>query len=346
MRRMLIMLLVGAVLLSSIPAAVNAADNQVTGQAKGGNTLPTITSVTLVEDGTDNEVIAMTPGNPYRIKVEAGDINTVNDIQSIDFYVYHTSQGASWDADQNAIFKWTKGSPSTWSMENGGASTTWEIVTGDCIEPSDFSATTGTWYLKFKPGYLAQQTASQDWFCSAKVYDENPAGASGAWATGSTMAAYAAVSFSQGTVTLGDPVNGISPGGTGYVTDPASTYLTVKTTTNAQYALAVKSDKKWTNGSYPDITLAEGTGVPGGSGKFNLFLDDEEQGNPGQPKTPQAVEDTNVTVAGYATMPRVTTAPNTPEGTADADMYMGLSFSLSGIYEVTYSGTMTFTVTN
>ena len=178
------------------------------------------------------------------------------------------------------------------------------------------------------------------------MYDENPAGASGVWATGATMGAYSAVSFSQATVTLGNAVDGIEPGQTGYITDPVSTYLTVRTTTNAQYALGVLSDHEWANGSHPDIVLAEGTGVPAGSGEFNLTIDNEQQGLPGKPKTPQAVEDTNVTIAGFETKPRVSTPHSTSEGTADANMYMGLTFSASGIYEVTYSGQITLTVTN
>jgi hypothetical protein len=346
MRKVLIIVLVAALLLSAIPAAVYAADNQVTGQGKGGNTLPSVTSVTLVNAGDDGVVAAMTPGSPYRVKVVAGDVNTIADITYIEFFVYHTSQDANWDADENAIFKWTKGAPSTWSMENGSATTTWEIVTIDCIEPGDFGTTTGTWYLKFKPGHLAQQDDTQNWKCSVKVYDEKPAGATGAWATGATMGAYSAVSFSQATITLGNAVDGIEPGQTGYITDPVSTYLTVMTTTNDEYALGVMSSNAWSDGSHPDIILAEGTGVPGGSGQFNLTIDNEQQGFPGQPKSLQAVEDTNVTIDGFETKPRVTTPQSTSEGTADADMYMGLTFSASGIFEVMYSGQITFTVTN
>ena len=133
MKKVLTILLVGALLMSSIPAVVFAASGGVTGSGKGGNTAPTIEAITLVTSSDDTEVTAMTPLTAYRVKVTAGDINTIDDIEYIIFKVYHTSAGATWDADENAIFKWDKSTG--WSMENGGASTTWEIVTIDCIEP-------------------------------------------------------------------------------------------------------------------------------------------------------------------------------------------------------------------
>lgn len=105
MRRVLTIVLVAALLLSTIPAVVHAASGGVSGQAKGGNTAPTIEEILLVEQGDDTVVTAMTPLSTYRIKVTAGDINTVDDIEEIIFKVYWTSADANWDADENAIYK-------------------------------------------------------------------------------------------------------------------------------------------------------------------------------------------------------------------------------------------------
>ena len=343
MKKVLTILLVGALLMSTIPAVVFAASGGVTGSGKGGNTAPTIEAITLVTASDDTEVTAMTPLTAYRVKVTAGDINTIDDIEYIIFKVYHTSAGASWDADENAIFKWDKSAG--WTMENGAATTTWEIVTIDCVEPAVFSGTTGDWYLKFKPGKLAQADAVANWFCDATAYDENKNG-NDAWATGSTMAAYAAVTFDSATITLGDATAGIEPGSTGYITDPVTNELTVKVTTNQTYALGVQSDATWDDGGSNSITLAEGTGVPAGSGEFNLEIDNEELGDPGEPKTPAAITSTNVTIVGFEAKTRVSTGQGAAESTNDADMYMAMSLSLTGIQEVTYSGTITFTVTN
>ena len=83
-----------------------------------------------------------------------------------------------------------------------------------------------------------------------------------------------------------------------------------------------------------------------GSGEFSLEIDNEELGNPGEPKTPQAVTASDVTITGFAVQTRVTTGQGSAEATNDADMYMALTFAAADILEVTYSGTITFTVTN
>ena len=120
----------------------------------------------------------------------------------------------------------------------------------------------------------------------------------------------------------------------------------MQVTTNDSYALGVQSDATWDDGGSNSITLAEGTGIPAGSGEFNLEIDNEESGAPGQPATGAAVTSSNVTILGFETKPRVSTTETAAEGTSDADMYMAMSLSLAGIQEVTYSGTITFTVTN
>lgn len=86
--------------------------------------------------------------------------------------------------------------------------------------------------------------------------------------------------------------------------------------------------------------------MPASSGQFSLDIDDQELGNPGEPKTPQGVTTSNVTITGLGTQGRTETIDNGDEGTSDKELYMALSFALDGIDEVTYSGTITFTVTN
>ena len=347
MKRVLTILLVGALVLSTIPAVVYAASGGVSGQAKGGNTAPTIEEVLLVEQADDTVVTAMTPLSTYRIKVTAGDINTVNDIEYIIFKVYHTSAGANWDAD--AIFMWDKdggaGLADRFTVENGAAATTWEVVAIDCDEPASYAGTTGVWYLDFKPGKLAQADAVAKWFVSATAYDENKSG-TGAWVAGSTMGAYAAVAFDTATITLGDATAGIEPGATGYITTPPSNNVTVKITTNKQYALGVQTEATWDDGGSNTITLDPAGPGDLGSEEFALGIDNEQLGDPGEPKTPLPVTASNATITGFSVQTRVTTGVNASEGTNDAPMYMALTFAAAGIQEVTYSGDITFTVTN
>ncbi len=108
MKKLITTLVILALLLGLVPAVVYAADGTVTAQGKGGNTAPTVTFVDFVQVGSDTQVTAMTPLTEYRVKVTAGDVNTINDIQTIEFHVYYTADGSQWDADSCAIFKWTK----------------------------------------------------------------------------------------------------------------------------------------------------------------------------------------------------------------------------------------------
>ena len=110
MRKLITTLVIAALLLTLSSTSVYAASGGVTAQGKGGNTAPTVDGVWVVETGSDTGVTAMSPLAEYRVKVTVGDINTINDIQDIEFHVYHTSDGAQsastkWDADEVAIFK-------------------------------------------------------------------------------------------------------------------------------------------------------------------------------------------------------------------------------------------------
>ena len=344
MTKLISVIIIVALLLSLAPATVYAAQGGVSGQAKGGNTAPTVNAVNLVESGSENQVTAMTPLTEYRVKATIGDINTIDDIQEVEFHVYYNSDGNQWDADEVAIFKWTKGSG--WTMDNGGAVTTWALVAGDCIVPSDMTATTGDWYLAFRPGAVARADAAQTWYASVTARDENK-NASGQTAAGASMGSYAEISFDAANIVFGDAALGIEPGQSGVITSPASQYITARVKSNKTYALAVNSVATWDDGGSNTVTLSGSTGVPAGSGQFSLEVADQTSGS-GVPKpaVKQAVTNTNATLSGHASDARVTTTVGANEGTNDTTIYMQLFLSMSGIKEVTYSGTITFTVTN
>jgi len=348
MKKLITALVVAALLLTLAPATIiYAAEGGVTGSGKGGNTAPTVDGVWLVETGDDTAVIAMSPLAEYRVKVTVSDINTIDDIQTIEFHVYHTSNGAQsqtskWDADECAIFMWDK--TGGWTMENTGT-TTWVLVSGDSIAPSVFTGTTDDWYLAFRPGELAQADASQNWHAWARADDENKKGEAST-ATGASMGAYNEISFDTATIVFGTAA-GIEPGQTGYITSPY-TYVTPQVGTNDTHALGVKSELTWDDMGTNTITLSQTADIPPGtSGQFTLIVDDETLGDPGEPKTKtQGVTISNTTIAGHATDGRTETIDNGDEGTSDTQLWMALSFAMDGINEVTYSGIITFTVTN
>lgn len=344
MKKLITTLVVLALLLGLVPAVVYGATGEVSAAGKGGNTAPTVNAVALVDAGTDTVVTAMIPLTTYRVKVTAGDINTIDDIQSIVFHIYYSSDGSQWKADACAIYKWTK-TGNVWSMENGGATTTWELAPLSCITPTNYTATTGDWYLAFKPGKLATGDAVANWHASATAYDPNKNG-SGSGGSAS-MGAYAEIGFDAASVTLGDATVGIELGQTGYITVPANTYLTAQVLANKTYAVGVKSDATWSDGGSNTITLAGGTGVPSGSGQFNLIIDYQHATNPAAaPKSPQGVTSTTATISGLGALNRISPNAQQPEAAGNTPLYMGLTFASTGIQKVTYSGTITFTVTD
>ncbi len=318
-------------------ALAGGGSSGATAQAKGGNSAPTVDAVVLIESGSETQVTSMDPLIEYRVKATISDFNSIDDIAEVEFHIYHTSDGSQWDADEVGIFQWTE-STGLWTMENGAAATTWSVNSGNSSWPTT-TAATGDWYLAFTPGKLAQADAAQSWHASVTARDENKSG-SGMTGTASAMTTYAEIGLSAATVDFGE----IEPGQSGYIQVPASNSITSHVTANGDYTLAIRSDGTWDDGGSNTITLSGTTGMPATAAQFSLEADDQEAaaGN-GQPKNPIAMTtgDTQVT-----TGLRVATSSQSPEGTGDTDAYMAVWMAESGIAEVTFSGTITFTVSN
>jgi len=358
MKKLITDLLIEALQLRLSKTSVNAAPGDVSTEAKGGNTAPTVNALTIVQALSDTQETAMSPLTEYRVKATIGDINTIDDIVELEFHVYHTSDGAQsasskWDADQCAIFKWND--TTGWSIENGVASTTWVLMSGDCIAPPVFTGTTGDWYLAFKPGELAVQDAEADWHAWVRADDENKngTGSTVTLSSGATMAAYAEISMDTATIAFAavgfTPADGIEPGSFGYIASP-TTYLTAQVASNKTYALGSASEAPWDDGGAPlnTITLSQtATMPPLTSGQFTLVIDNETLGDPGEPKAKtQGVTTGNVTITGLNALGPTTTVDDASEGTTNSQLWMAISFATDGIDEVTYEGIITFTVTN
>jgi hypothetical protein len=344
-RKLITRLLFGVLVIGFSLIPVNGESDSSIVRAKPPAKGPVVESVTLIESTLDAEVTMMTPLSPYRVKVVASDVDTIDDIRQIEFHIYHSSDGITWDADELAVYVWDK--TAGWSMGNGSATTTWELLVADCIAPADYGSGTGEWYLAFKPGKLARADAARNWFCSATASDAKKSG-SGTWTTGASMAVYSEMAFDASALTFGDAAQGILPGSVGFITTPATGYLTIWVIGNAQYSLGVSSEAAWSDGGSNLLTLSGLTGMPPGIAELSLEIDNGEAGGglPGQPKNPQAVTDTDTTIAGYDAVPRCTTGAGNSESVNAHVIYMGMWLSVSGIQEVVYSGTITFTLLN
>jgi len=344
-KRLLTGLCVGILLVGLSAVSVFAETESSDIRKKPHSNRPVVESVILVEIDLDTEVTAMTPLHPYRVKTVVSDVDTIDDILQLDFHIYHQKDGKKWDADERGIFRWDK--TSGWSMLNGTADTTWELIPADCVIPTDFNGNAGEWYLAFKPGKIARADNAQNWYCSVSASDAKK-NAQETWTTGASMSAYSEMAFDTSSITFGDIAEGIPPGSAGYITNPVNGYLTINVISNSQYSLGVQSDAAWSDGGSASLTLSETTGVPYGPAGLSLEIDDKEVGGgaPGQPKNPQAITTVITTINGYEAVERCTTGAGDAESIVSHCMYMGMWLSTAGIQEVVYSGAITFTLQN
>ncbi|MFA5374249.1 MAG: hypothetical protein WC455_00610 [Dehalococcoidia bacterium] len=331
-----------AILIGFMPAVAYAAD--ATGSFSCTNAAPTITSVTLQQSDKVTETGAMTPQTAYVVQIVAGDANTINDITQIDIWIFRDDDAGdngapavAWDADHNAIYKWVD--TPTWSMENGGATTTWSITTGSCDTPGDMGATSGEWNLYFTVGKLAQESdgSAAEWDIKVTVTDAQ-AGTASTTIYSKSMGAYSSLSLSSATIGFSN----IAMGGTAAIQDPVLHYETLQAIANDNFALASSSSSPWTSGGN-NATL-DTDGSPGDAA-FSLTQDDAGDGS-GHPTTPQYVTTGSVTITGLGSVGRTATGETDPEGTTNTNIYMDCILGASGFVFGEYSGTITFTITN
>jgi len=330
-----------------VPATVFAAG--VTGNVTANNNTPAITSVTLQTAGGTG-TSAMTPQTEFLLEIVATDDNTIDDIATIDIWIYHdTTVGAgtppgspTWDSDDGVIYKWTK-TGDVWSMENSAIVTSWAITTGNCVTPGTFTGTSGTWKLSFTPGKLALETIVSDtdeWNFKVTVTDTGgPASASDSSEVLNSMAAYSSIATDVASITFG---SGVALGATAYIDTPVDHNFASQVLANDAYELKVNAAATWTGAG--TLTL-DPSGTPTAAGEFALNIDDAGDAS-GIPTTPQAVTTSATQITGHGADARVATAASADEATVDQNFYMSLKLYSSGIPVGAYSGTITLTVVN
>ncbi len=335
-----------ALLMGLVPTVVYAADSGATGSFGTINAAPTITSVTL-QLGADKstETAAMAPQSAYYVQIIAGDANTIDDISQLDIWIFRDDNAGddgvpagAWDADHEAIYKWVK-SGDVWSMQNSTYTTTWGITTVTCDKPADMTATSGEWNLHFTVGKLAQEAdgSTAEWDVKVTVTDAQ-AGAVSSTINSKSMGAYAALSLSAATVAFGN----IALSGTAAIQTPVSHYVTLQAIANDAFALGTKSGATWVNGVVNANLDVDGSPA---STYFSLTQDNAGDGS-GHPTTPQFITTTTADITGLGAVTRTATAAGANEATTDTNMYMDCILGPSGLIYGTYSGTITYTITN
>ena len=335
-----------ALLMGFLPSVAYANDSAATGSFGCNNAAPTITSVTLQQSDKTTSTSAMTPVTDYNVKIVAGDANTISDITQIDIWIFYEADSnhngapsGSWDCDQEAIYRWAK-SGSTWSMQNISAVTTWGITTLNCDTPSPMTATSGTWNLYFTVGKLAVNAtgSSTAWDIKVLVTDAQAAAAN-TTVYNNAMYAYASLALSSATVDFGN----MALGDTAAIQTPPAQYVTLQAIANSVFSLGSKSSATWSTGS-STATLDTADGSPA-AGQFSLAQGTASSGG-GHPSSPQYIGSTTADITGHSNDGRTSTAAGASEATNNTNMYMDCILASSGLAVGTYTGSITYTITN
>jgi hypothetical protein len=257
-----------------IPMPVRAADSgSSSGQFQVGNAAPTVTSVELWTTGgapaTTND---LTPLVEYNIKVDVSDGNTLDDLSTLTVRIFYDADGSYSAGDEagaantttRAILTWTNGG-GPWSIDPA-ASTTWLLVTANCVAPT-LNSGSGVFQFHFKPGKVATETtAPAKWHIFA-IADDGTATANATdqnnnmnWLGEITVNTG---SVNWGTLSPGTDFNGASNNQTGI----SVTYLS-----NGAYDEEIAASANWT-GASTNATL-DATGSCTNANEFSLKAND------------------------------------------------------------------------
>ncbi len=314
----LLVVMMVAIGTTVLPAMADETSSE--GSFNLGNAAPSVTSITLHNaDHSDPTISAMNPQNEYAVKIDISDANTLNDINEIQVIIKTntTSTDESDTVTDKATYKWTTTAGGTWSIV-GPSGSTWNVNTGTSSQPTDFGATSGTWWLNFVPGKVAKESTT--WDIYVKVTDKGSlSGDSIVW--GKTMNWYGEISaedssYSFGDIGLGDTDKSIST--------PSDHNIDVKTISNGNYKLLSKSGN-WVKGSDEAVLDWDGTLE---AGHFALKVD----GN-GDVGTFNYVSTTSETITNYDNV----NAPTAETGDTK-EIYQWVCVATEGLLPGTYSG--------
>jgi hypothetical protein len=316
----LALVMVVALGATSLPAM--AAVDSSTGSFTLSNAAPDVTSVLLC-NATDELTTetSMTPQTEYAVKIEAGDTNTMNDIQYIEVVIQSQGFTESDCATDQATYKYTKGSG--WSMVGPGE-TTWSINGTDCKVPDDLNQMSGTWWLHFTPGKIAREAT---WNITATVQDSTTTDSlstevepSMQW-YGELTALDTSFSFDDDNdVNLGDVDTPIAT--------PDDRNIDVKTIANGNYKLESKSGNWVGQGAGAETAILDWGGSLE-SGRFRL----ENDGN-NTVITTNMVEDSYTPITNYTSVTASTAETGDTKG-----VWVWLSVADKGFIPQEYKGT-------
>jgi hypothetical protein len=245
--------------------AYAASEGTIPGSFVLGNVAPTIGTIQIYEEG-DGTVAVLSPQTEYYIRVPVTDSNSLDDLISITVTLYYDTDGVynigdmpgSGNTQTCAIMTWTNLGDS-WTIDAGGGSTTWSLVTANCSAPS-MLATTGNFDFHFKLGKVAKATAGvSEWHVYAIARDSSNSGSK--YATGYSVSWYGEIY----NVTLNAYWSSVI---LGEVNHPADSEVSASYISNGNYSEQVKTNSPWSiNGS---VNASLNTAGTPGDKEFSL----------------------------------------------------------------------------
>lgn len=234
-------MLVAILAATAMPAMAD--EGSSTGSFNLVSAAPTVTGVELYDAEHNAPVSRLTPTSEFAMKITAGDVNTIADINTITVVIKAQSYaGTTTDVSYNATYQWT--ASGDWALI-GPTETQWTCEPGSS-EPGVMTDMSGDWYVNFKLSEAA--TSEANWNITVTAADDGGnIGTNSKF--GIPMDFYAEISavdtsYSFGDVTLGTFQNQIN----GDDQD-----VDVNVTANGNFKLYSKSDATWIGNGTGDI---------------------------------------------------------------------------------------------
>jgi len=221
-----------AILAATAMPAMAATDGSSTGSFELGSAAPTVGVVELYDADHNSTVSTLTPTTEFAVKITAGDVNTIADIDAITVVIKAQGySGTTTDVSYNATYRWTT---SGWALI-GPTDTQWTCESG--IVPADMTAMSDDWYVNFKLSEAA--TSKANWDITVTADDDESTGTNSK--TGIPMDFYAEISAVDTSYSFG----GVTLGASGLPIIGDDQDVDVNVTANGNFKLYSKSDATW-----------------------------------------------------------------------------------------------------
>lgn len=242
-------------------AATSGSSN---GSAEVGNVAPTVTNPGFYDsaDSTNTNNTSIDVWTEYHVNCTVTDDNTLYDLENVTYVIWEETYADEGSADSNVnhyTFRYVNDTD-TWEEVGPDSAGDSHLVSASCSDPTDHTATSGTFKLALKLHKTANYTASTTaWKIKIYAYDNAT--------SGSNQQLFFGVNFYL-EITVDDSSHGwssLSPGDTDVLIDtPVDGDIDVTVTANANFDLQARGDG--------DLTRTGG-GTPIGLGNVTIHKD-------------------------------------------------------------------------